>query len=402
MLNFHYTLYVLLVLFLLLLLGAGCKREKTKPTRQTKERVRRATIVFGGDVMQHSPQIEAARRDSTFDYDRTFQYVKPFFNSADFVILNFETTISTNQRYTGYPLFSSPAPLLRTLKNSGVDAVMLANNHICDKGARGIGATVKEVKEVGLRYSGAFADSLGYRYNNPMRFQIDSIDFALLNYTYGTNGMPIPKGTVVNLIDTVQIATDLKKVNRNRTDYTIIFFHWGIEYSKTPSTQQRELAEWCHKRGVDFVIGSHPHVIQPFERVTDSSTNTTAITLYSLGNIVSNQRWRRSDGGLLFRLEIEHRDGDKPKIDASYLLTWVDTPIVDGRREYLILPSFVADTMLKRGSVAQWSYQLFMDDSRKLLGGETIFREIKEAAEFETPEDDKQNPLPYLDWQPTH
>lgn len=352
--------------------GCGGKQPPTEPPLPV---VRKATLLFGGDLMQHTPQIEASRSDTTYDYAETFQYIKPLFDSTDFVVLNFETTVSANKRYTGYPLFSAPSALLGNLKEYGVDAVMFANNHICDKGAKGIESTIDKADNVGLKHTGAFRDSSDYEQNNPLLFEIDSISFALLNYTYGTNGMPIPQGKIVNQIDTIQMAADLQKIAPS-TDYTIIFLHWGVEYAKQPSAQQRELAEWCHKRGVDFVIGSHPHVIQPAESHRDSLGRAEQITVYSLGNLVSNQRWRRSDGGLLFRIAITHQDSLPPQIEANYMLTWVYNPVVEGKRRYIILPTTVADTLLKEQTAAKAAYDLFVSDSRKLMSSDTTIWEF--------------------------
>lgn len=341
----------------------------------------RLSIVFGGDVMQHLPQVTAAHRDTLFDYAECFRYIRPFLDSADLVIFNFETTVSPDGRYSGYPLFASPAALADALRDCGVNAVVMANNHVMDRGRAGFEATLAALDDAGIKHTGVFRDSTQFFCNNPLFLEKNGFRLALLNYTYGTNGMPVPQGVIVNRIDTTRIAADLQRIDRALTDHIIIFFHWGDEYSMRPNREQQELSRWCHAQGVDFVIGSHPHVLQPLEPVTDTGGRLTGLTAYSLGNLVSNQRQRHTDGGMLLRVDIS-RDGaapDKPaanRIDAGYLLTWVDTPILDGRRTYRILPAPVADTLLSFDRAARETWLRFLDDSRKLLTGSDPIREF--------------------------
>ncbi len=343
--------------------------------------VRRASIVFGGDVMAHMPQVAAARRDTTYDFAETFRYVKPFFDTADVVIVNLETTISETGNYSGYPMFSSPSELAAALKNSGVDIVTLANNHICDKGARGIRSTVTAAGKAGLKYVGAYADSAAYRDSYPLRFEVGGITFALLNYTYGTNGMPVPEGMVVNAIDTARIAADLEAAAKMPVDVTIVYFHWGVEYARTPAPAEKALARLCREKGADIVIGTHPHVLQRPEAALDSAGVVRGVTVYSLGNLVSNQRQRHTDGGMLVRLVIEVRDSIPATVEAQYMFTWTHVHWQEGRHHYHILPSPVADTLLAPGSSALVSYGRFMADSRALFGDIPGFSELTGSPE---------------------
>ena len=358
--------------------ACGGAREPVEdiPAVQDADSVRRISIVLGGDVMQHLTQVHSARRDSTYDYAECFRYVKPFFDSADLVIVNFETTVSGNGRYSGYPLFSSPPHLAHALRDCGADIVTLANNHMADKGRSGLEHTMAAIDSAGLRRTGVFLDSAEYRSMNPLYVDVKGVRLALFNYTYGLNGMPAPKGSVVNLIDTVRIAADLARIDRSATDHIMIYFHWGDEYVQNPGKAQRELADWCHARGVDFVIGSHPHVLQPVETVRDSAGAVRGVTAFSLGNMVSNQRQRRTDGGMLLKIDIEHVGSARPSISASYMLTWVYMPYREGRLDYKILPLPVADTMLAGDPYAKRAFDLFVSDSHRLLSRDTTIREI--------------------------
>lgn len=324
--------------------------------------VRRVRLVFAGDLMQHTTQINAARTsDGSFDYSESFQYVRDLFREADVAILNFETTLTPREPYTGFPRFRSPTRIADALKDIGIDIVALANNHICDNGLAGISFTVEYLDSCGIVATGVFTDSLQYRALHPLHFMVHGIHFALLNYTYGTNGMPIPGNTIVNLIDTATIASDLARIDRSETDCVIVFFHWGEEYARRPDDRQRMLDAFCRQRGADMVIGSHPHTIQPFEEHVDADSVTRALTLYSLGNLVSNQRWRYSDGGLIAVIDVEKEDGKQPDIRLTPVPVWVLMP------EYRILPEPVADT-IRMAEQQRAMYRRFVEDTHALLG----------------------------------
>lgn len=335
---------------------------------QQVDEPQQARLVFAGDLMQHMPQVRAARRpNGTFDYSETFRYVKPIFEEADFAMLNFETTLTPTSRYTGYPMFRSPAQLADAIRDIGIDAVVMANNHICDNGRTGIEYMTARFDSLGIVHTGAFIDSTRYRMNHPLRFEVKGIRFALLNYTYDTNGVPIPKGTIVNLIDTTVIQNDLRRIDRSETDCIIVFFHWGDEYVRKPNDTQRKLAELCHRYGTEIVMGSHPHVIQPFEAGYDTDSIVHSVTVYSLGNFVSNQRDRYKNGGLIVTLDVEKKN-EQIEICPYYTPVWVAMP------NYRILPPSVADT-LPLPSGQRESYRRFIRDTRTLLNDDRIFKE---------------------------
>lgn len=248
-------------------------------------------------------------------------------------MVNLETTLTRRSRYTGYPLFRSPAALADALRDAGVDVAVLANNHCCDNGAEGIRTSVEELDRCGIRHTGAFADSADYKKNNPLYLTHCGIRLAIVNYTYGTNGMPVPEGTVVNLIDTVRMAADLAAARASGVDFIVACVHWGDEYQRRENAAQRSLAAFLRRHGTDVVVGSHPHVIQPW--VADSSH----VVLYSLGNLVSGQRRRYTDGGLAATVEaVRHPEG-RMTYRLETTPVWVSVP------GYRILTPEAADTM---------------------------------------------------------
>lgn len=360
---------IVLILCAVLFVGCG-SRSKSAVDNSIQERdldtVTQISLLFSGDIMQHLPQVNAAKRGSSYDYSNSFNYLKPIFKESDIVIVNLECTLSENGSYSGYPNFISPAQLADALKTSGVDVVTLANNHICDNGTQGIRSTIEIVERVGLDYTGVFGDSASYSSKNPLYIKKQGIGIALLNYTYGTNGYVPSKNVIVNRIDTVRILKDISKIDKNKTDYTIVFLHWGDEYDRKSNKTQKKLSDWLIAHGVDFVIGSHPHVIQPITTIKDSVGSIKNLTAYSLGNLVSNQRWRYSDGGLLLKLTITHR-GKNRFVGSEYIPVWVYKHYENGFLNYSILPSLVADTLLNTDSIEKKKYLEFMKDTHSLL-----------------------------------
>lgn len=327
-------------------------------------RVRRARIVAAGDLMQHQPQIDAALCvNGRYDYSESFKYVEPYFRGADLSIINLETTLSYEGPYSGYPAFCSPAAVADAMRDMSIDVAALANNHCCDKGARGIKSTCSILDSYGINRVGVYSDSVDYKLNRVCYLKRNDIRFAVVNYTYGVNSPSIPHGCIVNQIDTLSIAQDLAIIDKAQVDCVIAFMHWGYEYQHKAHPNQRKVSDFLQRNGVDLVIGSHPHVVQPVERSDDGR-----VTLYSLGNFVSNQRKRYSDGGLIATIDVEIRDslsdGCVVASDKKYNLkltpVWVYTP------GYVVLPEPVGDT-LQMNSVSRQQYNLFIGDTKKIL-----------------------------------
>ena len=321
---------------------------------------RHARLVFAGDLMVHSPMLTAARRmaadSAEFDFRPMFRHVAERFRRADYAIVNLETTLSRG-RYSGYPCFRTPVQLADAMADMGIDAAVTANNHCCDGGARGIATTLETLDNLGIEHTGTFADTLDYKNNNPLYFKRNGISFALFSYTYGTNGLPVPEGQIVNLADTVVMARDLSSVRADSADVRIVFIHWGNEYERRANIHQQRLAEFLHRHGAELVIGSHPHVIQPFE------ADSTHVTIYSLGNFISNQQWRYSDGGLIATIDIEKRPDCRPTYKATLEPVWVMMP------DYSVIPPETGDTIPMPEHLRR-RYSEFLDDTRRTLSAE--------------------------------
>ncbi len=339
----------------LLFISCGQRFYKSNNTAiDTLPREQRVRLLFAGDAMCHYPQIESARgEDGTIDFRSKFAATKPYFDRADIAIVNFETTISPDGRYSGYPAFSSPAEYADALHWLGTDVAMLANNHCCDRGARGIHSTIAKLDTLGIAHTGAFHSAEDFSRNEILRIEHQGVKFAFINYTYGTNGIPTPKDCKVNRIDTVDIANALKRATVD-SDCVVACMHWGDEYMRQPSFTQRKLAQFLHRNGVDLVIGSHPHVVQPTV-ATDEQ-----ITVYSLGNFISNQRRAHTDGGIMAEIEVVKSIEGKCTYSLNIVPVWVKKP-----GHILVTPESAIEEPMTPAQRQQ--YELFIQNTNELL-----------------------------------
>ena len=315
--------------------------ESTIPTEPQEHQV---TLIFGGDLMQHEPQIKAARTaNGTYDYSDVFDYMAPEIQRADIAIANFEVTLG-GPPYKGYPQFCAPDEYLKAAIDCGFDVLTTCNNHSVDTYARGINRTILMMDSLGVKHLGTYRNATEREALYPFIIEHDSIRICLLNYTYGTNGIRVPAPCVVNLIDTTVIARDIAKAKSMNPDVIICMPHWGDEYVLLPNKSQRDLADWLFAHGVDHIIGGHPHVVEPIE--VREQNGEKHLLAYSLGNFVSNQSRPNTDGGTMVRMTLTKRDGHTTLTDCGYNLYWVSRPVTSGRRQYRVLPAgFPSDSL---------------------------------------------------------
>ncbi|MBX2962669.1 MAG: CapA family protein [Cyclobacteriaceae bacterium] len=328
------------------------------------------SLLFLGDIMQHETQLQAAYNSKTgrYNYTECFKFLRPYFQSVDLTIGNLELTLG-GKPFKGYPQFSAPDELAVALKNVGVDVLVTANNHSVDRRKKGLERTIKVLDSLQIMHTGTFADTVDRMNDYPLLIHRNGFTLALLNYTYGTNGIPVTKPNIVNLIDTALIRKDLVRARELKPDATIVFMHWGNEYENQPTRQQRMLAEFCFKHGAQLVIGAHPHVLQPMEW----SKEKNQLVVYSLGNFVSGQRPRYRDGGAMLQVvlnKVISVDTAYTFInEAEYRLQWVYRA-TDAQRSFYVLPvaSFEYDsTAFIKDESSRQAFKTFVDDSRKLL-----------------------------------
>jgi poly-gamma-glutamate synthesis protein (capsule biosynthesis protein) len=333
----------------------------------------RLSLMFLGDIMQHDSQISDAYDPikKAYDYDPCFQYIKNYTQSVDLAVANLELTLA-GPPYRGYPQFSAPDALLTGLQHMGIDVLVTANNHCVDTGKKGLERTIRMLDSLTIPHTGTFTNEEEKVINHPLMVKRNGFNLAILNYTFSTNGLPVSAPNIVNRIDTAVIRRDLQKTKSLRPDLITVFFHWGNEYESLPSPWQKIVAEHSFKNGAQLVIGAHPHVIQPMEWRKDKNQ----LVVYSLGNFISGQRKRYTDGGAMVRIQLE-KIGDEnssvTRIDtANYILQWVYR---DAEKNYYIIPvtRFENDTDSPiKGSDNIEAFNTFVSDSRELLSKNNI------------------------------
>lgn len=294
------------------------------------------TLLFAGDIMQHKEQLNAAKTDKGYDYSSYFEQIKGELQAADLSIGNLETPVG-NPPYSGYPMFNAPRELATECKNAGFDILLTANNHSVDRHGKGILNTILTLDSLDIEHLGTYRNIQERDSLHPYIAEVRGVKFALLNYTYGTNGINVPSPYVVNLIDTLQIKKDLATAKAKGADLNLVCIHWGIEYVTKPSREQKQLAKWLFENGADHIIGGHPHVIQPIESFVDTISGTKQTVVYSLGNFISNMSVKKTDGGMLFKMRFYKKDG-KWESESSYSLVWVGRPNLTGEKNYALYP----------------------------------------------------------------
>lgn len=301
------------------------------------------SLLFAGDLMQHMPQIKAAQqKDGSYNYDECFADIKAEVEQADVAIVNFETTLA-GPPYSGYPQFSAPDDFLRGVLRAGFDILLTANNHCVDTRRKGLERTLTMMDSLGAVHLGTYRTPEERRQSYPFLLEKNGLRVVLLNFTYDTNGIPVPEPCIVNLLDTVEIAVDLQKAREMNPDAIIALPHWGEEYQTLPSEAQQDLAEWLLKHGVNHIVGGHPHVAQPLE-LREGGRHLVA---WSMGNLVSNQSKPNTYGGYMLHLDLIKDDSTTTLKDCSYTLYWVSRPPDNGyRHQYRILPIDYPDSLL--------------------------------------------------------
>ena len=247
-------------------------------------------IVMVGDMLMHGRVMESGlKEDGTYNFDHLFVNVKDTIENADLALVNQETILGgTELGLSGYPAFNSPYELGDSLVDAGFDVILHATNHTLDKGKKGVqncmdfwDTNYPEIAYLGINKSQEEQDTDIYIYEQ------EGIRIAILNYTYGTNGIPTPSDMpyIVNYLDEDKIIQDLKYAEEN-SDFTIVCPHWGTEYVLSATDSQKKWADIFMENGADLVIGTHPHVIEPIEMLTDENDNEMLV-YYSIGNFVN-------------------------------------------------------------------------------------------------------------------
>ena len=273
----------------------------------------KVTLVAVGDNLIHNTLIDAGlQEDGTRDYNSFYENISPYVKQADIACIDNETLLGGSEfEYSGYPCFNTPWEVGEAAINAGFDVFTCATNHVLDmQGFKGLSKEIEffsnhpEVTYIGINATEEESQSIKYIEKN-------GIKFALLNYTYGTNGIPLPSEQpwCVNMLDEEKVAADIK-IARENADVVIFFPHWGTEDSHEVNDEQRRYVQLCSDLGVDIVIGGHPHVLQPVEWVVNEETGKKMIVYYSLGNFISHQIKLKQMCGGMAEITVERKNGE--------------------------------------------------------------------------------------------
>ena len=336
--------------------------ETTAPTEPYVEYT--ASVGVTGDMLMHKPLITSAATGSSYDFSEMFRYISEYYTSYDYMIANLETTLGGKKAgpYQGYPHFNCPDEIVDGLMGAGVDMLLTANNHTFDTAYNGMMRTVQVLKEKGMDY-------LGTRESEDESFymvkDLNGIKVGMVCYTYETD-CPYEDQKALNCIILgrtaskmvnsfhygkldafyTDLAQTMQRMKDDGADFTMVFLHWGDEYSLSPNANQQAMAQTLCDMGVDVIVGGHPHVIQPFETLTSQDGHTT-YCIYSVGNALSNQRTETlsvrnvqyTEDGMIFGIQFEKwNDGHTQISDVHIIPTWVNRKKVNGKNVYHILP----------------------------------------------------------------
>ncbi len=290
------------------------------------------TMAAIGDIMCHNTQYNDAYNKDTgaYDFSYVFDDISLYTKTADICVGNLETTFAGEDvGYSGYPTFNTPDSLAYELKDIGIDVLSTAGNHALDKGFNGLSRTIDVLNDADIAHTGTYKTE--EEQNTILTKYVKGIKIAFVNFTYGTNGIKIPSGKefCVNLIDNDLITKQLDLAKSQNPDIIVACMHWGNEYKTTPNDTQKELSTFLFQNGVDIILGTHPHVLEPMEKQTvtlEDGTTKDGFVIYSLGNFISGQTAENTKTSIILNLTItKHTDGkitiDKAEYKPIYMYT---------------------------------------------------------------------------------
>lgn len=284
------------------------------------------TLTAIGDVMCHNTQYWDAyiKETDEYDFSYVFDNISHYINDSDIAIGSLETSFAGKERgYSNYPTFNSPDNLAYSLKELGIDVLSTAGNHCLDMGFSGLSRTIDVLDNADISHLGTYKtqedrDTILFK-------DVKGIKIAFINYTYGTNGIPVPDGKefCVNLIDKDLIKKDIENAKSQNADIIIACMHWGTEYRTTANSEQEELADFLFQNGVDIILGNHPHVLEQMEKRTitlEDGTTKDGFVIYALGNFICDQNAENTRNSIILNLEITKHADSKITIDkADYI-----------------------------------------------------------------------------------
>jgi len=366
------SLLTVMLIFCLTVTGCAWTGVASPPPAEETEAPVKTEIVLAavGDIMMHNTQINAGRTQTAGEYDFShfLRDISPYLATADLAVANLETTLAgAEKKYTGYPMFNSPDSLATALREAGFDIVTTANNHSLDRYEAGLRRTLDVLDEHGLAHTGTFRSP--EERDAALLIETAGIKVAFLAYTYGTNGIPRPadKPYLVNLTDEALMLADAAAAQAAGADIVVICLHFGTEYTNAPSSDQKELVRKLIGAGADIILGSHPHVLQPYEKIsapTADGQTRDGWVVYSLGNFISGQTGLRKEAGVIYYFRITKDAGATTVDRVSYLPTWTHRYLENGRQQYRVVAVEKAVADYEAGRDSRLNQSAYMNLSK--------------------------------------
>lgn len=282
----------------------------------TSEPVTVSLIAYGDNLLHKGISEYSQQADGSYDFSYIYSDISDEASAADIAVVNEEVVLGgTDLGISGYPNFNAPHEVVDALSASGFDCMTLATNHVLDMGSDGVISMLNYIRTYypDMVTTGAYLSE--EEQDEIVIMEVSGVRIALLNYTYGLNGHS-SSVVYVNTLDEEQILADVEKA-KEQADYIVVFPHWGEENQLTPTDEQRALAQTLADAGVDLIIGTHPHVVQPMEVLTGEAGNET-IVYYSLGNLVSLQHEAANMLGGVAEVDMTFQDGELVLVDYDY------------------------------------------------------------------------------------
>ena len=362
-----------------LCLRTGKKEDTPKPTASPIETigdpteteappapVSTATILSTGDLLMHKKVINSGKQeDGSYDFESIFRYIAPYTGKADYAVANLETTLCGTDKgfaYSGNPKFNCPDALVDSARDAGFDMLLTANNHSMDTTIVGYKRTLEVVREKGLATLGTYLTADEQKWT---MLDINGIKIGVMCFCYSDgfapNGNPVlnynevPEPGLLSYFTYdklpefyAQVQTYLDEMKAAGVEATLVYMHWGEEYKLSANKDQQAMAQKLCDMGVDAIVGSHPHVLEPVDLLQSTTDpNHATVVLYSLGNAVSNQRKEEmttlttgeTEDGALFSVTFAKYPDGTVCLDAVELIpTWVNMHANSGKTEYNIIP----------------------------------------------------------------
>lgn len=263
------------------------KEENKEVIKKDEIEESKLSLIMVGDCLIHGSIYKDAKEGNTYNFYKMLDVIKPTISKYDLAYYNQESILGgTSLGLQTYPSFNSPQEVGDAFLDAGFNIVTFANNHTLDMGEKGILSALSywdTKKDLGIMTAGSYR-SFEER-DTDIIMEKNGIKYTILSYTTTTNGISRPKGKeyLVNIYNKEQVKKDIERL-RDKVDLLMVAMHWGIEYNHEPSKEQKEIAEYLSSLGVDIIIGSHPHVVQPIDFIGNT------MVIYSLGNFIASQQ----------------------------------------------------------------------------------------------------------------